>query len=496
MIAVIEKYLEDLFVFVERFAFIHEFHAVDLFLMKWFPAYPEIFIGNKELMPNNWSSWISDNLKAPPEILEWLDAVQKCTIKPAENVPLSLQEYIMGCKNLSLPRTQSGQLTQSFYPIPAYLMRGMSEKKRHECERMAFWLQELDRDGLCIDIGSGQGYLSTILSNELGRDVLALDQSDIQTCGAEKRKLAVNQSKESPGHLEFRQIHLCCDENQSSLATSIEQEVSLSSQRISQKSNWILYGLHACGDLSAMMLRTFVDAPHIKGLLNVGCCYNLVTEPCQNSAQPGFPMSRLSTNRNFALGQPLKMLACQATIRIGHTSELDIMMCFKKHFYRCLLQVILIEKKVIDYDRTKLLALGKLRANAFNGGFLKYALAALRKLGIQRMQDLNAPIPSIQPSDTLKSRYFQLCINTDTPVDLSDADILDYEHRYTSRNGFEIVSAVWALRIQLSSIIESIILTDRLLYLLENTTDETTIQMFPIFDENTSPRNMGFFLQR
>ena len=39
----------------------------------------------------------------------------------------------------------------------------------------------------------------------------------------------------------------------------------------------ILTGLHACGDLSATMLRVFVQCSHVKAIASVACCYMKLT---------------------------------------------------------------------------------------------------------------------------------------------------------------------------------------------------------------------------
>lgn len=39
----------------------------------------------------------------------------------------------------------------------------------------------------------------------------------------------------------------------------------------------VLCGLHACGDLTATILRMFVQSPHIAAIASVGCCYMKLT---------------------------------------------------------------------------------------------------------------------------------------------------------------------------------------------------------------------------
>jgi hypothetical protein len=40
--------------------------------------------------------------------------------------------------------------------------------------------------------------------------------------------------------------------------------------------NYLLIGLHSCGDLSAELMNDFVGIGNIKGSLSVGCCYQLM----------------------------------------------------------------------------------------------------------------------------------------------------------------------------------------------------------------------------
>lgn len=50
--------------------------------------------------------------------------------------------------------------------------------------------------------------------------------------------------------------------------------------------DFILTGLHACGDLSSTLLRHFVDCPHVCGITSVACCYMKLTTK-ENPSPPG-----------------------------------------------------------------------------------------------------------------------------------------------------------------------------------------------------------------
>lgn len=49
---------------------------------------------------------------------------------------------------------------------------------------------------------------------------------------------------------------------------------------------FVLTGLHSCGDLSATLLRHFVNCPHVRGITSVACCYMKITTK-ENPTPPG-----------------------------------------------------------------------------------------------------------------------------------------------------------------------------------------------------------------
>nr|XP_020473010.1 protein RRNAD1 isoform X2 [Monopterus albus] len=50
--------------------------------------------------------------------------------------------------------------------------------------------------------------------------------------------------------------------------------------------DFVLTGLHACGDLSPTLLRHFVNCPHVCGITSVACCYMKITTK-ENPTPPG-----------------------------------------------------------------------------------------------------------------------------------------------------------------------------------------------------------------
>lgn len=66
--------------------------------------------------------------------------------------------------------------------------------------------------------------------------------------------------------------------------------------------DFVLTGLHACGDLSATLLRHFVSCPHVRGITSVACCYMKITTK-ENPTPPGLvtPPSSLTPGSESVL---------------------------------------------------------------------------------------------------------------------------------------------------------------------------------------------------
>ncbi|KAI5440569.1 hypothetical protein KIW84_010159 [Lathyrus oleraceus] len=79
------------------------------------------------------------------------------------------------------------------------------------------------------------------------------------------------------------------------------------------RSPTVLAGLHACGDLSVIMLKTFLDCRDVKAVVSIGCCYNLLSEESSRDGESrcGFPMSHAVRSTGLSLGKSARDLACQ-----------------------------------------------------------------------------------------------------------------------------------------------------------------------------------------
>ncbi|XP_062587988.1 uncharacterized protein LOC134249678, partial [Saccostrea cucullata] len=78
------------------------------------------------------------------------------------------------------------------------------------------------------------------------------------------------------------------------------------------RQQFLLTGLHACGDLTPTMLRVFTSCPDIVGLASVGCCYmKLSTSLNSKSDHVGYPMSDFVTRLpHSVLSYEAREMAC------------------------------------------------------------------------------------------------------------------------------------------------------------------------------------------
>ncbi|KAL2136931.1 hypothetical protein VTI74DRAFT_92 [Chaetomium olivicolor] len=266
--------------------------------------------------------------------------------------------------------------------------------------------------------------------------------------------------------------------------------------------------IHSCGNLSHYGIRSMILNPCIKAVAIVGCCYNLLTEKLgpptykppfsRPTLQPinarvvreserrdpqGFPMSeRLSTYNNdgIRLNITARMMACQAP---QNWTDEESDSFFTRHFYRAVLQKIFLDKGVIsrvyhgeetDKDSpfnssTNPVIIGSLRKQCYTS-FKAYVRGAINKL----------------TTNSDFSQYSQVI--REKMGDITDEEIAQYERafRYRKRE----LSAVWSLMAFSACVVESLIVTDRWLFLREHPDIVRDCWVETVFDYRESPRNL------
>ncbi|KAI8075364.1 methyltransferase domain-containing protein [Gilbertella persicaria] len=323
----------------------------------------------------------------------------------------------------------------------------MSDKKIHEVELLSQLIKDVadQRDiHSIIDLGSGQGYLSRVLSFDYGFEVLAVDMSEIQTQGAIRfdQKALKAKTKEQPN---LKHV------TEKITPENISQVLAKWSPGSVDK-RWLVTGLHTCGDLSPMIFNLFAESEQVSCVVNVGCCYNALTTE-------GFPMSNYLKNKQdiIKVGSTAKVLACHSPSRWLEEGQ-QCIQAFDNYYFRALLMELLVERGLADINDPP--RLGRIKQNK---AFVPFVKASLKRLKL--------------PEDTI------------TPEE-AELHYLKAKERQLDKQ----FVTLWILRGLLAPIIESIILVDRLLYLKGVVKSSSDTQkgawMYPLFELTASPRNV------
>lgn len=181
-----------------------------------------------------------------------------------------------------------------------------------------------------MDLGAGQGYLSRAIAWKYGLRVLAVDGSEVQTCGAKRIDGNIfKRTCKQNGQLH----HITEMVTPDNIAGILSKWQSSHDHQQHTNAPWLLCGLHACGDLSSLMLRLFAESDAMGSLVNVGCCHHFLTQ------QEGFPMSTfVDQELGYHPTSTAHMLACQTPSRWTDRAE-ETLQSFEHHFFRALLQV-------------------------------------------------------------------------------------------------------------------------------------------------------------
>ena len=275
----------------------------------------------------------------------------------------------------------------------------------------------------------------------------------------------------------------------------------------------LVMSLHSCGNLSHHALRSLVLNPTVKAVAVIGCCYNLMTErfgppsykseylrpntstdadnTLQHSDAQGFPMSqRLSTypsadGHGLSLNITARMMAVQAPSNWSN-SEADAF--FTRHFFRALLQRVLVDRGITDPpipnpDQSGDSGLVSPRSPAGGGASAQpIIVGSLNKAAYRDFATYaRAAVERVASSSTLDEDKLSK-LNRIFGEDLSYYS-REFEHRKKH------VGIVWTLMALSATLVEATIVVDRWLWLNEQQeVDRCWVEA--AFDYHQSPRNL------
>ena len=294
-----------------------------------------------------------------------------------------------------------------------------------------------------IDVGSGLGHLSRLLSYGSKFSVVCVDEEQDFTANAKVFDAdlvkAINKKSASldprvPVHLTFHLDHASLDlpELESKLGQIWGKDAS-------ESYSYGIVGLHTCGDLGPLLAKLFVESQRAVSLQSVGCCYMKVDSL--------FPLSNHVKGLWHDLTYTARELACHAMeTYIERLKDGDVER-LKVHCYRALL-----EKLLCEVDKDLRHSSLKTVSKAYKMDFEEYARLATSKM----------------PTKVTSSLRTESCFV-----------------REALKDWWKVV-ALYSLRLSFAPLIETMLLLDRAIYIYENGHDSS---LTPVFEPKISPRN-------
>ncbi|XP_027062322.1 uncharacterized protein [Coffea arabica] len=555
--------------------------------LEWINAVIEFIEPYRFLIDAHVVNFFKDGLwEAVPK--DWMDCLSKDPIQNLLSIPsglvhdhwpVSLKEFVLTLKSLSFPRDQAN-LFQEFPGLDMtslnnVLAQGMNRKKKHEIEALAAVVSSVARNigsTRVVDVGAGQGYLAQVLSFQHGLSVYAIDaclhHGKVTDARAERvRKYYASKMRKSG--LESRELSIpktvTCQVLSANMLNNLSNSfiqgehakkpnvVSgiMSEQRkgpheselpstsdVFCSSSLILAGLHACGDLSVTMLRTFLESDQVKSVISIGCCYNLLSEDDSDKASSvcGFPMSKGVKFTGFALGRSARDLACQSAERWKCLGEFAGLHNFELHAFRAAFQMVLSQyypkllmespsigrqgkalrrqqhQKILEsnlsYEEPKFFSASSSTNISKEGSRFAFACTESRDTekkvagsccdidGLSCESFVESSMNEETRSFDRFSLFLEFCHSGLSRLGLHYLSDIELHKVWEETEPFSVlIGPYWSLRAALGPVLETIILLDRLLFLQEQGSIVEAV-MLPIFDPVLSPRNVALIAKK
>lgn len=345
---------------------------------------------------------------------------------------------------------------------------GMTPKKIHECERFSAWLKRIeieqeDEDATVLDCGAGLGYLTLTLGQIYGVKAIGLEGGNAQvteTSIAKRIKMLESYETRYPKRVPlFRDVVLS---DETSVETLRKEAQLASSTPI------ILAGLHCCGELSNTVIRLFLADENAKSLAVVGCCYGRFGALGHTMT---FPMSAYCRNRSRVLQKFDRVAfraACDSPFLWLAKSAQDMEDNVRIMFYRIVGEVLL--QRLFGQEKYR--CKKKIPAK-FTTSFPVYFAQLLKRVETE----------SALPRE---------------PCPLGEEELQREFAAVYTEEAKKRVLAMLALRTSFSSLIETVIVADRLLWILETLGPEQceSVGVVACFDPLVSPTNLCITAQK
>ncbi|XP_055625557.1 methyltransferase-like protein 25B [Toxorhynchites rutilus septentrionalis] len=373
--------------------------------------------------------------------------------------PLSILAIRAFLRSFCLPRQLSLNTRKSTSEPPTSLKQALQKlfdksvklKKRHEIEKFS---EECWRTGrntdveYLVDIGSGQGNLARALAFQYGFKVCCIEQDEklVETARSKDEVLSSQLKKQFKIEDVSRPIHLSKKVNLGEIDTVQFVDMIRDAFDVEKDApfRFGLIGLHPCGDLATYLIKLFLSCPEAKFIKVVCCCYMKLTTKDKHCRDYGFPLSAFSNSIGLELSYEAREIACHAIEQYRLKLDTDYE-ALKVHAFRAALENIIVR------THPELKHSGLKSTKVHNMSFQQYCARAIMGLGIELPQGE-----------------------------------MEAEETYRNLSLWERVVKFYTLRLMFAPLIESIILYDRRLFLLEQ---GVSSEIDVIFEATSSPRN-------
>ncbi|XP_004243992.3 uncharacterized protein [Solanum lycopersicum] len=486
---------------------------------------------------------------------EWMDCLQKESVENLLRIPSgvvqdhwpgSLKDFILTLRSLCLSREQADFQEFSGMHIASLsnvLAQGMNHKKKHEVEVLSALVSLVAKQvgaRTIVDVGAGQGYLAQVLAFDYQLSVIAIDacshHGKITDARAERirkhyaAKMRKNCSE--PRELSVPKTVTCrvlSTDTLKALSNSLIEKDHAGNQHMGNRSSvsqpsrfaediphsrscsdstLVIAGLHACGDLSVTMLRTFLECDKAKAVISVGCCYNLLSEEaiCEADSCCGFPVSQGVKSAGVILAKSARDLACQSADRWRGLGENAGLHNFELHAFRAAFQIflfrhypsILLESPTIGRQGKALRRQQNqriLESNLHHGGSSE---SGEPRESVAFLHEYSSIQSSNSESNAVDrcSLFAKFCESGLGRLHLPHLADTAYSAIWRESESYaELIGPYWSLRAALGPVLETLILLDRLLLLQEYGSD-LEASLLPIFNPVLSPRNMAIIARK
>ena len=397
-------------------------------------------------------NYFPDSLDAFPK--EWIAEISKYSEKDLylldgkqcyQHLPDGqFKNFVARCRELEKLPSVSFESSQ----YPSWAWNGVKGKKQHEINRLIPIIKQEVTNFDChqlIDIGGGVGHLARLLSFYEGIPVISVDlNNQLQTKGkarADKYPLPNNHAK-----LQY----YCCEFNHQFYHNHLPK-FSLDDQRFG------MVGLHTCGNLANDFLFNIENSKSHFGI-NLGCCY-LKLEPDHHTNLSQIARQNPLKNTKYSL-----TLATRGHLKLSRT-EFDFKLKVKK--YRYLLHLLFLRNGIKGF-----VSVGDSPPRDYAKSFADYA--------------------KIKFEEAYKKKQIKTNIFQKLQV-LTTNELNNFFTDKNQQDQFWNLFYCDLIRWQVGRILEIDIILDRALYAIEKGMES---EVFQVFDEDISPRNIGLLYKK